>query len=192
MAPFQLGVNYWPHSSAMAMWSRFDPGEIGEDFARIAGLGLRVVRFFLTWETFQPQPYEVDGTALRRLDAVLEAARAHGLQTMPTLFTGHMSGVNWLPEWTLDRSRPAGRFRTISGGRDVPAGAGDLYRGPLLDAQRYFARALGARYRAHAAICRLGPRQRVFQPARAVVTAGGRRVERARWRATSTKRRGCR
>ncbi len=152
MAQFQLGVNYWPHSSAMAMWSRFDPGEIGEDFARIAGLGLRVVRFFLTWETFQPQPYEIDGTALRRLDAVLEAARAHGLQTMPTLFTGHMSGVNWLPEWTLDRSRPVGRFRTISGGRDVPAGAGDLYRGPLLDAQRYFARALGARYREHAAI----------------------------------------
>ena len=44
---FSLGVNYWPRRSAMAMWRRFDAGEIREDFARIAGLGLDAVRFFL-------------------------------------------------------------------------------------------------------------------------------------------------
>ncbi len=47
MARFLLGINYWPRSSAMYMWDRFDVDEIGEDMARIKALGLDVVRFFL-------------------------------------------------------------------------------------------------------------------------------------------------
>jgi endo-1,4-beta-mannosidase len=149
---FLLGVNYWPRSSAMAMWSRFDPGEIDEDFARIAALGLDVVRFFLLWEAFQPDPATVDEGAVARLVAVLDRLDAHGLRAMPTLFTGHMSGVNWLPEWTLDRATTSGRFRTISRGRTVPHGIGDFYTGDLLEAQRFFVRSLGERVREHAAI----------------------------------------
>jgi len=152
MARFLLGVNYWPRSSAMAMWSRFDLGEIDEDFARIAALGLDVVRFFLLWEAFAPAPGVVDPTALQRLVAVLDCAHARGLRAMPTLFCGHMSGVNWLPAWTLDRSTPSGRFRTISGGAVSPYGIGDFYTGELLDAQRSLARAAGERARDHAAI----------------------------------------
>ena len=55
MSRFLLGINYWPRRSAMYMWQRFDPGEIAEDMARIAELGLDVVRFFLLWEAFQPR-----------------------------------------------------------------------------------------------------------------------------------------
>jgi endo-1,4-beta-mannosidase len=150
--PFRLGVNYWPRRTAMAMWSRFDAGEIDEDFARLAGMGLDLVRFFLMWEAFQPEPGPPDAAALARFEAVLASAARYGLQTMPTLFCGHMSGVNWLPEWALDPGRPAGRFRTISGGRESPLGAGDFYRGPLLDAQRLLARALGERAGRHPAI----------------------------------------
>ncbi|MGH7755061.1 MAG: glycoside hydrolase 5 family protein, partial [Vulcanimicrobiaceae bacterium] len=80
---FAIGVNYWPRSSAMAMWRRFDRGEIAEDFARIAALKFSVVRCFLMWEAFQPEPRTIDATALARLDAVVELAVAYKLQLMP-------------------------------------------------------------------------------------------------------------
>ena len=36
---------------------------------------------------------------------------------MPTLFTGHMSGVNWIPSWALGEDAGDERFRVVSGGR---------------------------------------------------------------------------
>ena len=60
MPGFLMGVNYWPRRSAMYMWERFDLGEIREDMARIKGLGLDVVRFFLLWEAFQPSHDRMD------------------------------------------------------------------------------------------------------------------------------------
>ena len=153
MERFLLGINYWPRTSAMAMWSRFDLGEIDEDFARIAALGLDVVRFFLMWSTFQPAADELDEQALGDFVRVLDCAERHGLRTMPTLFCGHMSGINWLPEWSLDRTTPSGRFRTlVAGAREVPYGIGDFYTGDLLAAQRKFARAAGQRARDHSAL----------------------------------------
>ena len=152
MERFLLGVNYWPRKSAMSMWSRFDIGEIDEDFARIAELGLDVVRFFLRWDVFQPAADTMSRLALDRFEAVLDRAAAHGLGTMPTLFCGHMSGVNWLPAWTLDPATPSGRFRTFASGAESPFGIGDFYTGPLLDAQRTFARAVAERARDHTAL----------------------------------------
>jgi len=152
MAEFLLGVNYWPRASAMAMWRRFDRGEIDEDLARIAGLGLRVIRFFLIWECFQPRADTMDRAMLERLDWFLERVGAHGLRAMPTFFTGHMSGVNWLPEWTLDHTMPAERFRTICAGCEYPYGIGDFYTGALLEAQRLHVRAVGRRFHRHPAI----------------------------------------
>jgi len=149
---FSLGVNYWPRRSAMAMWRRFDPGEIAEDFARIAGLGLDTVRFFLRWDDFQPRPDTMDADMLERLESVVDLASEAGLRTMPTLFCGHMSGVNWLPAWSLDPHAPHGRFRTIAGETEFPLGIGDMYAGPLLDAQMFFARAVGERLRSHPGI----------------------------------------
>lgn len=150
---FSVGINYWPNRSAMAMWERFDAGEIREDFARIAALGLDTVRFFLRWADFQPQPDTVEPTMLARLEAFADLAAEAGLRTMPTLFCGHMSGVNWLPSWSLDPATPAGRFRTITERGESNRGIGDFYRGALLGAQLVFARAAGERLRAHPAVC---------------------------------------
>ncbi len=152
MARFLTGINYWPRQTAMEMWSAYDPIAIDEDLARIAELGLDAVRFFLLWEAFQPAADTVAEDAFTCLESFLDRARAHGLRTMPTLFCGHMSGVNWLPAWTLDRSRRSQRFRTISGNAVCPYGIGDFYTGELLDAQRFFARTLGERFREHPAI----------------------------------------
>ena len=149
---FSLGINYWPRRSAMAMWRRFDPGEIREDFARISAFGLDTVRFFLRWDDFQPEPGALDPAMLPRLEVVADVAAQAGLRTMPTLFCGHMSGVNWLPAWSLDPATPHGRFRTIAGDRESPYGIGDFYAGALLDAQLVFARAVGERLRAHPAV----------------------------------------
>ncbi|HVA28767.1 MAG TPA: hypothetical protein VNF68_11340, partial [Candidatus Baltobacteraceae bacterium] len=144
MARFTLGINYWPRSSAMYMWERFDLGEIREDMARIAGLGMRLVRFFLSWEAFAPEPGRIDTTMLRRFEAFVQTVADAGLQTMPTLFCGHMSGVNWLPAWALDPATPHGRFRTIAGGHTSPFGIGDFYADPsLLAAQVLLATTVG-------------------------------------------------
>lgn len=152
VAKFSLGINYWPRRSAMYMWKRFDAGEVRDELALIASLGLDLVRFFLLWEDFQPAPDTIDKTMLARLEIVMDAMSEAKLMAMPTLFTGHMSGVNWLPQWTLDPLAPAGRFRTISGGKSVPFGVGDIYREPLLAAQELQARAVGERLRDHPAL----------------------------------------
>ena len=154
MSGFELGVNYWPARSAMFMWERFDLGEIREDLAHIHALGLQVVRFFIMWDDFQPQPDRMEPAMLRKFDAMLDAIADANLRAMPTFFTGHMSGVNYLPEWSLDPARPHGRFRTFGAGlREYPYGAGDFYSGPLLEAGRRHVRAVGERAREHPAIC---------------------------------------
>jgi endo-1,4-beta-mannosidase len=153
MSSFLLGVNYWPCRSAMYMWQRFDLGEIREDMARIKEMGLDLVRFFLRWDDFQPAPDHMDPSMLRRFDAMMQTIAEAGVRAMPTLFCGHMSGVNWLPSWSLDSQTPHGRFRTISNGNVWPYGIGDFYSDPkLLHAQEFFARAVGERVRDHPAL----------------------------------------
>jgi endo-1,4-beta-mannosidase len=153
MPRFLLGINYWPRRSAMYMWQRFDISVIAEDMTRIKSLGFDVVRFFLMWEAFQPEPSRMDAGALRRFDAVMERIADAGLQAMPTLFCGHMSGVNWLPGWTLEPATGESRFRTISHDAIVNGVIGDFYGDPaLLQAQVLFARRVGERARDHPAL----------------------------------------
>ena len=134
MDEFLLGVNYWPRRSAMYMWERFDLGEIREDFARIRSLQLPIVRFFIAWDDFEPSPGMMDERMLRRFDLLMDAAANAGIKTMPTFFTGHMSGVNYVPAWSLDPGRPHGRFRTFGKGmRQLPFGVGDFYAGPVFN-----------------------------------------------------------
>ena len=101
----------------MSWWSNFDRAEVATDFARIAACGLDSVRVFLTWEDFQPAPNQVDRAMLERLVAVADLAAELGLALIPTLFTGHMSGVNWIPAWALGGSDGDPRFRIVSRGR---------------------------------------------------------------------------
>ena len=152
-ARFRLGINYWPMGSAMGMWKQLDRGEVAEDLARIAEAGFDSVRIFLLWEDFQPEPDEVSIERLDDLVAVADAAREAGLALMPTLFTGHMSGANWVPAWALDRSRSCGRFRTIAGGRAVMSGIRNWYEDDdLRRAQALQAREVAAALGGHPAL----------------------------------------
>lgn len=159
---FVLGVNYWPISSAMGWWKRFDPQEVERDFARIRGAGLEVVRVFLLWEDFQPAPDEISERALGHLQTTAHIADAHGLKLLVTLFTGHMSGANWLPSWALSRNspnspKPAGnatpRFPVISQGRVVPAKPRNWYtEEEIQGAQEALAERVGEALRDHPAV----------------------------------------
>jgi endo-1,4-beta-mannosidase len=122
---FRLGINYWPSELAMDWWKHFDEQPVKRDFARIRAAGFDSVRIFLLWEDFQPAPDRVSKGALNDLVRVADAAHSHELGLIPTLFTGHMSGVNWIPRWAIDSDRPpdpvssAARFRTVADGQVV-------------------------------------------------------------------------
>jgi endo-1,4-beta-mannosidase len=131
---FRVGINYWPARTAMSWWSNFDRAEVAADFARIAGCGLDSVRIFLTWEDFQPASKQVDRDMLERLVCVADLAGELGLAIVPTLFTGHMSGVNWIPAWALGGSDGDDRFRVVSGGRVATARLRNWYTDPTIGA----------------------------------------------------------
>ncbi len=138
---FDVGVNYWPASSAMRWWRRFDSDEVDRDFARIRQAGGELVRFFLLWEDFQPQPASVSARSLQLLVAVADTAQRHRLRIIPTLFTGHMSGANFVPEWALAETASRGRFRVVSNDRVVERGIRNWYGDPLVfEAQAMLAR----------------------------------------------------
>ncbi len=124
---FRLGVNYWPARTAMGWWTSFDQGEVADDFARIAESGFDSVRLSLLWEDFQPAPETVRAGLLQRLVTVADLAGRAGLVIMPTLFTGHMSGVNWIPRWALGGREGDKRFRVMSGGRIANSGLRNWY-----------------------------------------------------------------
>ena len=69
---------------------------------------------------------------LDRLIAVADLAAGTGLVLIPTLFTGHMSGVNWLPAWALGGSDRDERFRVVSNGRVTGSGLRNWYSDPLI------------------------------------------------------------
>jgi endo-1,4-beta-mannosidase len=134
----------------MSWWSQFDPGEVATDFARIAACGFDSVRVFLTWEDFQPAPNHVDRTMLDRLVRVADLAGESGLSLIPTLFTGHMSGVNWIPAWALGGSGGDGRFRVVAGGRVADTGLRNWFTDPAVgDAQALLAAETVAALRGH-------------------------------------------
>ncbi|HJQ14339.1 MAG TPA: cellulase family glycosylhydrolase [Anaerolineales bacterium] len=103
---FVLGVNYWPRRKAMYWWSNFDAGEVREEFSVIRELGLKVVRLFLLWDDFQPDPTSVSKEALDHLATVADIAGDNDLGLNVTFFTGHMSGPNWSPRWLLGGDLP--------------------------------------------------------------------------------------
>jgi endo-1,4-beta-mannosidase len=150
---FRLGVNYWPARTAMGWWADFDPAEVVADFARIAASGLDSVRLFLLWEDFQPATDEVDRQMLERLVTVADLAGRAGLAIVPTLFTGHMSGVNWVPAWALGGSGGDDRFRVVSHGKVTRAGLRNWYTDPVVaEAQALFAAEAAAALAGHEAL----------------------------------------
>lgn len=150
---FRLGINYWPARTAMGWWHAFERAEVAADFLRIAASGFDSVRLFLTWEDFQPTPQRVDPQMIDRLVTTLELANDAGLLVIPTLFTGHMSGVNWIPAWALDGEAGDARFRVVSGGAPIKARLCNWYTdAAILRSQSALASELAGALAGHAAL----------------------------------------
>jgi endo-1,4-beta-mannosidase len=94
----------------------YDPLVVRRDLARIAAAGMDTVRIFLRWEDLQPRPTGVDAATLAYVVDTADAAAAAGVELIVTLFTGHMSGVNWIPTWATGGDDGDSRFRAVSGG----------------------------------------------------------------------------
>lgn len=130
--PFTLGINYWPRRKAMYWWNNFDAGEVREEFAIIREIGLNVVRTFLLWDDFQPEPTDVARDKLAHLVTVADIAAENGLGLDLTFFTGHMSGPNWSPRWLLGGDLPPAAHRhwlrdVVSEGRRTERGYRNMF-----------------------------------------------------------------
>ena len=111
------------------------------------------MRLFLTWEDFQPTPDDVDDVMLARLVTVADLAEQVGLAIVPTLFTGHMSGVDWIPGWALGGSTRDHRFRVVAGGTVRTDGLRDWYADEeIAQAQTLLAREAAAALAGHPAL----------------------------------------
>ncbi len=153
---FVLGVNYWPRRKAMYWWSDFDRVEVEEEFDLIASLGLNVVRLFLLWDDWQPDPGSVDSARLDDFATVCDIAANRGLGLDVTFFTGHMSGPNWSPRWLLDPTAPLPSphvRQIISGGKIVGGSYRNMFHDPqALAASQLLVSTVVAQFKDHPAI----------------------------------------
>ncbi|MCU0515058.1 MAG: hypothetical protein MUE40_21085 [Anaerolineae bacterium] len=154
--PFILGVNYWPRRKAMYWWQDFDAGEVREEFSLIADLGLNVVRLFLLWDDWQPQPDAVSADCLKHFATVCDIAAEQGLGLDVTFFTGHMSGPNWSPRWLLQTGipYPTGWMKQlVSGGQIVDSSYRNMFTDPVaLAAEKLLLRTVVSQFKDHPAI----------------------------------------
>jgi endo-1,4-beta-mannosidase len=158
MTDFTLGVNYWPRRKAMYWWSNFDEGEVREEFAIIKEIGMKVVRLFLLWDDFQPDPTSVSKEAVDNLVRVADAAADHGLGLDVTFFTGHMSGPNWSPRWLLGGDLPPSAHQhwlrdVVSAGKITDKGYRNMFHDEMaLNAERLLLKTVVTALKDHPAI----------------------------------------
>lgn len=138
----------------MYWWKHFSADEVRQEFEQIKQLRLEAVRISLLWEDFQPERWKVDVRQMNNLEKVLEIADDLHLRCVPTLFTGHMSGYNWLPHWTLELSGPNQTpFAIVSNDSVVDRQVKSIFSDPdLVEAQELQARTLAEAFAKHPAL----------------------------------------
>ena len=100
----------------MEWLARYDARAVRRDFARIAAAGMNTVRVFLRWEDLQPRSTTINAAAVASVVDTADAAADANIALIVTLFTGHMSGVNWIPAWATGGDDGDDRFRVVSHG----------------------------------------------------------------------------
>ncbi|MFF8908091.1 beta-galactosidase trimerization domain-containing protein [Streptomyces olivaceoviridis] len=99
-----VGVDYHPSGAGCRIWTDWDPAAIERDLREIADAGFSVVRFFVFWRDFEPEPGRLLPEALARLRHTVECAASAGLACVVSLFTIWMNGQLLDPAWRRGRS----------------------------------------------------------------------------------------
>ena len=152
---FRLGVNYWPAEHAMDWLAAYDPGATRRDFARARAAGLDCLRVFVRWSDVQPAETTIDTAAVGSLVDAADAASEVGAELIVTLFVGHMSGVNWAPEWAAGGTDGDRRFRVVAPGPAAASVSGlrNWYSDPGIGAaQERLAVSVASALRGHPAV----------------------------------------
>jgi endo-1,4-beta-mannosidase len=152
---FRLGVNYWPAEHAMDWLAAYDPEATRRDFARARAAGLDCLRVFVRWSDVQPTEATIDTAVLESLVDAADAAWEVGAELIVTLFVGHMSGVNWAPEWAAGGADGDRRFRVVTTGSGAASARGlrNWYSDPGIGvAQERLAVAVASALRGHPAV----------------------------------------
>lgn len=150
---FIIGINYWPINTGINFWKSFDKGVIFEDFSKIKEIGLKVIRIFLIWEDFQPSHKKVSTKMIDNLIKVFEIANDVRIKILPTLFTGHMSGMNYIPPWLIDFGDESSCFPIISEGKKRNGKIRNFYSDKeLRESQRFFIREISNALKGHPSI----------------------------------------
>jgi len=92
---FELGANYWPRVSSLAMWREASIEEIESDLKALAELGVRAIRIFVLLRDFVDPDLGIREESIKKLEQVLGVAQKLGMSVYLTLLTVHMSGKNW-------------------------------------------------------------------------------------------------
>lgn len=95
----RIGANYVPSQEWWWAWERWNASSIQEDLHALAQLGLDHVRIQCLWPVFQPEPERISSLALERFNELLELAAAAGLDVVPTVLDGWLSGFDFRPDW---------------------------------------------------------------------------------------------
>lgn len=99
MSDGKLGANYTPRRGWFHTWGDLDPGEVSEDLAQIADLGLDHVRIFPLWPHLQPNRTLISTAAIDEVLTVVDLAGDQGLDISVDLLQGHLSSFDFLPAW---------------------------------------------------------------------------------------------
>jgi len=98
-----VGAHVVPPEGPDWTW-RVGPEAFDRAFAAMAALGLDTARIDVPWAAVEPDEGRHDEVVLRTLDAVLAAARRHGLWLHPALFMGGEVGdAFWDVPWRRGR-----------------------------------------------------------------------------------------
>lgn len=98
----RFGLNYVPSRQWYYAYNDWDPKAIRRDMADIAELGADHIRAMVVWPFFQPNPQQLSQLHLDRLDQLMEAAAAAGLDVQPCIYTGWLSGYKFAPHFYQD------------------------------------------------------------------------------------------
>jgi hypothetical protein len=98
-----IGAHVVPPEGPDWPW-RVGPEAFDAAFAQMAAMGFDVARIDVLWAALEPEPGRYDEEHLRALDAVLAAARRHGVLLHPAMLVGGEVGdAYWDVPWRQGR-----------------------------------------------------------------------------------------